>query len=289
MSNILVLGLDDFIQKFKLEYSEYIKKNKISFYILKNNISVNEVEVDFTEFSKIIYMNDSFSKKDYDFFNNFDSNVQISYFFNKESINLKFKNNILWGIPHQRNRKIIENSFLQIFLEKILSLFALIILSPLLLSVSILIYLSDGFPIFFSQQRTGIDSNEFKIYKFRTLKNSTPKYMKSSKKTNNYYTRIGLFLRKSNIDELPQLLNILNGTMSFIGPRPEMPFIVEKYNFLENFRLNVSPGISGLWQISRAREREIHHNLEHDFLYLNKKSLIYDFLIILKTIFKFLR
>ena len=67
MSNILVLGLDDFIQKFKLEYSEYIKKNKISFYILKNNISVNEVEVDFTEFSKIIYMNDSFSKKDYDF------------------------------------------------------------------------------------------------------------------------------------------------------------------------------------------------------------------------------
>ena len=177
MSNILVLGLDDFIQKFKLEYSEYIKKNKISFYILKNNISVNEVEVDFTEFSKIIYMNDSFSKKDYDFFNNFDSNVQISYFFNKESINLKFKNNILWGIPHQRNRKIIENSFLQIFLEKILSLFALIILSPLLLSVSILIYLSDGFPIFFSQQRTGIDSNEFKIYKFRTLKNSTPKYI----------------------------------------------------------------------------------------------------------------
>ncbi len=113
--------------------------------------------------------------------------------------------------------------------------------------------------------------------------------MKSSEKTDDYYTRIGLFLRKSNIDELPQLLNILNGTMSFIGPRPEMPFIVKNYNYLETFRLNVNPGISGLWQISIAREREIHHNLEHDFLYLDNKNFIYDFLIILKTIFKFLR
>ena len=65
--------------------------------------------------------------------------------------------------------------------------------------------------------------------------------MKSSEKTDDYYTRIGLFLRKSNIDELPQLLNILNGTMSFIGPRPEMPFIVKNYNYLETFRLNVNP------------------------------------------------
>ncbi len=289
MSKILVLGLDNLVQKFKLEYSDYIDKKTIYFHIIEKNISVNDLKINFSEFSRIIYMNYSFTKNDYDFFNAFDKSIQISYFFSKESINLKFKNHILWGIPHQKNKLVKKNSFLQIFLEKIIALFALIILLPLLLSISIIIYLTDGLPILFTQKRTGIKSNEFKIYKFRTLKNSTPKYMKSSEKKNNYYTRIGLFLRKSNIDELPQLINILNGTMSFIGPRPEMPFITEKYNYLENFRLNTNPGISGLWQISRAREREIHHNLEHDFVYLNKKNWMYDFLIILKTIFKFLR
>lgn len=289
MSKILVLGLDNLVHKFKLEYSDYIKVNNVSFYILKKNISINDVKVNFDKFSRIIYMNNSFSKKEYNFFNSFDEKIKISYFFNEESINLNFKNNILWGIPHPTNKLIKKNSFLQISLEKIIALIALIIFSPFLLSISIIIYLTDGLPIFFTQKRIGIGSNEFQIYKFRTLKKSTPKYMKSSDKTNDYYTRIGLFLRKSNIDELPQLFNILNGTMSFIGPRPEMPFIVKNYNYLETFRLNVNPGISGLWQISRAREREIHHNLEHDFLYLDNKNLIYDFLIILKTIFKFLR
>lgn len=289
MSKILVIGLDNLVNKFKLEYADYIAVNSISFFILNKDISINDVKVNFVKFSRIIYMNDSFSKNDYYFFNSLDKRIKISYFFNKESINLKFKNNILWGIPHPKNRLIKKNSFLQISLEKIISLLALVILSPLLLLVSIIIYLTDGLPIFFTQKRTGISSHEFKIYKFRTLKNSTPIYMKSSEKKKDDYTRIGLFLRKSNIDELPQLLNILKGTMSFIGPRPEMPFITEKYNFLENFRLNVNPGISGLWQISKAREREIHHNLEHDFMYLNKKNLFYDFLIILKTIFKFLR
>lgn len=287
MNKILVLGVDDLIHKFKSEYSAYMRDNNFSFHIIEENISVNDIKVNFIDFRRIIYMNNSFSKNDYDFFNAFDERIQISYFFNKESINLKFKNHILWGIPHQKNRSIKKNSFLQIFLEKVAALFALIILSPLFLIASIIIYLTDGLPIFFTQDRTGMNSNEFKIYKFRTLKNSTPKYMKSSEKTINYYTKIGLFLRKSNIDELPQLINILNGTMSFIGPRPEMPFITKKYNYLENFRLNVSPGISGLWQISRAREREIHYNLEHDFVYLNKKNLIYDLFIILKTIFKF--
>ena len=289
MSKILVIGLDYLVDKFKLEYSDYVVVNSVSFFILNKDISINDVKVNFVEFSRIIYMNDSFSKNDYYFFNSLDKRTKISYFFNKESINLEFKNNILWGIPHPKYSLIKKNSFLQIFLEKIISLLTLVILSPLLLFVSIIIYLTDGLPIFFTQKRTGINSNEFKIYKFRTLKNSTPIYMKSSEKKKDDYTRIGLFLRKSNIDELPQLLNILKGTMSFIGPRPEMPFITEKYNFLENFRLNVSPGLSGLWQISSAREREIHHNLEHDFMYLNKKNLFYDFLIILKTIFKFLR
>ena len=113
--------------------------------------------------------------------------------------------------------------------------------------------------------------------------------MKSSEKTRNYYTEVGLFLRKSNIDELPQFLNVVNGTMSFIGPRPEMPFIVEDYNFVEKIRLQVKPGLSGLWQLSQAREREIHHNLEHDFNYIKNKNCVLDIKLFIKTAIKSFR
>ena len=81
MSKILVLGLDNLVQKFKLEYSDYIKVNNVSFYILKKSISINDVNVNFGEFSRIIYMNNFFSKKEYNFFNSFDEKIKISYFF----------------------------------------------------------------------------------------------------------------------------------------------------------------------------------------------------------------
>jgi len=202
---------------------------------------------------------------------------------------LKFKNNLEFGIPHISFNEVQKESFFISMIERIFALIILLLISPILIIVSILMIFNDGLPVFFTQERIGLHGKKFIIYKFRTLKISTPKYMKSSDQTSNYYTTIGLFLRKSNIDEIPQFFNVLNGTMSFIGPRPEMPFIVEDYNFVERMRLEVNPGVSGLWQLSRAREREIHYNLEHDFDYLIKKSLLSDIKLFFQTIFKSLR
>lgn len=288
MNKILVIGLDNFIQKFKSEYEYHTKVNDISFLIIEENTFIKDLDFNSELYDQMIYMNDNFTKEDYKLLNDLSRKIKISYYFNIESINLNYKNNFLWGIPHYSNHKAIKSSYFQLIAERLIAFLALIVLSPIFLLVSILIYVTDGLPIFFTQDRIGIHKKTFKIYKFRTLKNSTPKYMKSSEKTDNYYTKIGLFLRKSNIDELPQLLNILNGKMSIVGPRPEMPFIVNKYNYFEKFRLQVNPGISGLWQISNARQKEIHFNLEHDFYYLKKKSIFLDIKIIFLTLFKFL-
>jgi lipopolysaccharide/colanic/teichoic acid biosynthesis glycosyltransferase len=87
-----------------------------------------------------------------------------------------------------------------------------------------------------------------------------------------------------SIDELPQLVNVLRGEMSLVGPRPEMPYIVKRYNALERRRLSVKPGMTGLWQISPARSRPIHENLEYDLFYIRRQSMALDCAILLRTI-----
>jgi len=97
-------------------------------------------------------------------------------------------------------------------------------------------------------------------------------------------TNIGRVLRRLSIDELPQLLNVLQGDMSLVGPRPEMPFIVATYGPRERLRLNAVPGITGLWQISPARAMPIHQNLEFDFFYIESRNFFLDVAILLRTI-----
>ena len=96
-------------------------------------------------------------------------------------------------------------------------------------------------------------------------------------------TKIGKWLRKTSLDELPQIINILKGDMSVVGPRREMPFIVEKYNSIEKNRLLVKPGLTGLWQVSPHRNAEINHNLEYDFYYIENQNLVLDLVIIIMT------
>jgi lipopolysaccharide/colanic/teichoic acid biosynthesis glycosyltransferase len=96
-------------------------------------------------------------------------------------------------------------------------------------------------------------------------------------------TRVGRFLRRSSLDELPQLLNVFLGQMSIVGPRPEMPFIVEQYTPLQRQRLVVKPGMTGLWQISADRAFLIHENLEYDLYYVRRRSLFMDIAILLHT------
>ena len=102
-------------------------------------------------------------------------------------------------------------------------------------------------------------------------------------------TRIGRWLRKLSIDELPQFLNVFLGDMSVVGPRPEMPFIVDEYNELQKSRLKVKPGITGLWQISADRSRKIHENMDYDVFYVHNRGILLDFIIVLETCFLVIR
>jgi lipopolysaccharide/colanic/teichoic acid biosynthesis glycosyltransferase len=97
-------------------------------------------------------------------------------------------------------------------------------------------------------------------------------------------TRIGRFLRRTSLDELAQLVNVLKGEMSLVGPRPEMPFIVQQYTAQQRQRLQVAPGITGLWQLSADRAYLIHENIHYDLYYIRHRSFFMDFAILLHTV-----
>jgi lipopolysaccharide/colanic/teichoic acid biosynthesis glycosyltransferase len=169
--------------------------------------------------------------------------------------------------------------------DVVASLIMLGLLSPLLLLISILIRIESPGPALFRQRRIGKDGAEFLLWKFRSMHTSAPKYAPSP--TSNLdprLTRIGRLIRRISLDELPQLLNVLAGEMSLVGPRPEMPFIVDRYTSFERLRLAVKPGITGLWQVSPARAFPIHENLQYDLHYIRNQNLLLDFFILLRTV-----
>ncbi|WP_221787821.1 sugar transferase [Paenibacillus cucumis (ex Kampfer et al. 2016)] len=168
----------------------------------------------------------------------------------------------------------------------VIAILLLLMTLPVMLLSAILIKLDSKGPVIFKQERYGKNGVKFNIYKFRTMRTDAPKYGLSPTTSNDpRITRLGRILRKTSLDELPQLLNIIKGDMSFIGPRPEMKRIVEEcYTDLERRRFLVKPGITGLWQVSEARKEPIHHNLQYDFHYISNVSMKMDITIIFKTI-----
>ncbi|MFC1550453.1 exopolysaccharide biosynthesis polyprenyl glycosylphosphotransferase [Candidatus Neomarinimicrobiota bacterium] len=186
------------------------------------------------------------------------------------------------------DRSIIKR-ILDIKIKRLLDvLFAvpLIILQlPLGILISVLIKLDDGGPIFFIHERIGLNGKKFKLIKYRTLRPDADAYNKSPEsKKDPRITKMGKYIRKFSIDELPQLFNVLKGDMSLIGPRPEMPFIVSGYDALTHQRHLVKPGITGVWQISVGRNRPIHDHIECDFFYIEKMSLSLDIIIVMITL-----
>ena len=165
------------------------------------------------------------------------------------------------------------------------SLLLLTMLSPLLLTLALIVKLSSKGPIFFIQKRVGQHGKRFRFFKFRSMYVDTPVYAVTPQSGNDpRITPIGRFLRRSSMDELPQLFNVIMGQMSLVGPRPEMPFIVSQYNDLHKQRLNVKPGITGLWQISADRKIAIHENMDYDMYYINNQSFLLDMVILAKTV-----
>ncbi|MFU8849346.1 MAG: sugar transferase, partial [Opitutales bacterium] len=140
-------------------------------------------------------------------------------------------------------------------------------------------------PVFFRQQRVGKDGKLFEIYKFRSMHTDAPAYAVNPHSSRDpRITRVGRFLRKSSLDELPQLINVWRGEMSLVGPRPEMPFIVETYEDIHRERLQAVPGITGLWQLSGDRHKAIHENLDYDLYYVYNRSFFLDVTILLQTL-----
>ena len=114
----------------------------------------------------------------------------------------------------------------------------------------------------------------------------TPKYaITPENREDPRITKIGKFLRRTSLDELPQLFNVLTGDMSMVGPRPEMPFIVDTYSAIVKERLKVKPGITGMWQISADRAKQIHDNIDYDLYYIENFSPILDIVIMVRTVF----
>lgn len=163
----------------------------------------------------------------------------------------------------------------------------LLITSPLIVFSALLIKLNSKGPIMIRQQRTGRNGQAFEMYKLRTMYADTALYALTSrgKDKDPRITPIGLILRRFCIDELPQLLNVIMGDMSLVGPRPEMEFIVNDYSIMEKRRLALLPGITGLWQVqARALGRPIHEHVKYDLYYLENLSFAMDLDILIRTL-----
>lgn len=173
-------------------------------------------------------------------------------------------------------------------LDIIFSFILIVILSPLLLVIAILVKINLGSPVLFKQSRPGLNERIFTIYKFRTM---TDERDENGKLLPDHVrlTRFGRALRNSSLDELPELLNVLKGGMSFIGPRPLLVEYMPLYNEQQRRRHEVRPGISGLAQVSGRNAITWEEKFKYDIEYVEKISFLLDLKIFVKTIFRVLK
>jgi lipopolysaccharide/colanic/teichoic acid biosynthesis glycosyltransferase len=180
-------------------------------------------------------------------------------------------------------------------LDRLLAAAGLVLLTPVLLMVAIAVRLTTPGPALFVQTRVGRDGRPFRMVKFRTMHrgadalvgyllpyNEAPGPL-FKLRNDPRVTRLGRFLRRHSIDELPQLVNVLLGSMSLVGPRPPLPAEVAKYDAHANRRLQVKPGLTGLWQISGRSDLSWHDSLNLDLQYIERWSLRLDLKVLLRT------
>ncbi|MFZ0548134.1 MAG: sugar transferase [Candidatus Promineifilaceae bacterium] len=166
-----------------------------------------------------------------------------------------------------------------------ISLAFLVFLSPLFLIISLLILLTDGRPVFYSQDRLGKNAVIFRFHKFRSMTNNPKRKVDQQVRGDNpEITAVGRLIRRLKIDELPQLWNILKGDMSIVGPRPALPKYLETYTPRQRRRLDVRGGLTCLAQINGSSHLSWDERIEYDLMYIDNQSLWLDLKIILKTI-----
>ena len=194
-------------------------------------------------------------------------------------------------INEQYGYRILKRSF-----DIIASVIGLIALSPIFLAVAIAIKWDDCGPVFYDQVRVGKNGRKFKMYKFRSMRvnaeNEMEKLQEHSEvdgamfkmKNDPRVTRVGKFIRKTSIDEFPQLLNVLLGQMSIVGPRPPLPREVADYTQYDKQRLYVKPGCTGLWQVTARNSVGFQEMVNIDLDYIQRRSIWLDLKIIFKTV-----
>lgn len=196
-------------------------------------------------------------------------------------------------VPMLRPRKVMNLptfEFVKRALDIVLAGALGIMLLPIVIPVAIMIKRGSEGPVLFRQYRVGKNGKTFQLFKFRSMYTTANPYGVSPKSgADARITKIGRFLRKTSLDELPQILNVLRGEMSLVGPRPEMPFIVDQYTVFQRIRLAVKPGVTGLWQLSLDRTKPIHENMDYDLYYIHNRSLLLDLTILWRTLFLAMR
>lgn len=192
----------------------------------------------------------------------------------------------------------VSNTYLAVkrAFDIVASIIGIIFLLPFWLIVIMIIKLDSPGPVFFKQERNGYKGKTFMMYKFRSMVSDAEQTLKLLEDKNEVsghmfkirmdprVTRFGKLIRKTSIDELPQLLNVLKGEMSIVGPRPPIPREVVKYEAWHNLRLSVRPGLTGLWQIRGRNNLGFEDMVRLDLKYIRERSLKYDFKIIIRTI-----
>lgn len=209
----------------------------------------------------------------------------------------------MFRVHHIRLRMLIWSMtingsvFLKRLTDIVLSVMCIIMAFPIFLVTALLIKLTSPGPIIFSQVRVGKYGRHFRFYKFRSMyvdaearkeellsRNESKDGVKFKMKHDPRVTPVGRFIRKFSIDELPQLFNVLLGDMSLVGPRPPLPREVRNYSIEERKRLNITPGITCIWQVSGRSELSFGQQMELDKQYIASRSAWNDFLILLKTV-----
>jgi lipopolysaccharide/colanic/teichoic acid biosynthesis glycosyltransferase len=198
------------------------------------------------------------------------------------------------GVDDIRLRPGIYRSFGKAALDRTVSVLLLAVLAPLIGIVALAVRCTLGKGVFYRQVRVGQDGRHFTVVKFRTMQadrrqrstnHDGPDRRVTHKTTEDpRHTPLGRVLRRFSLDELPQLWNVVRGDMSLVGPRPELPIVVDRYEEWQHLRHLVKPGITGLWQVSERGEAEMHECVETDLDYVRRLSFVTDMGIICRTI-----
>ncbi len=194
--------------------------------------------------------------------------------------NLSETKNYITSIP-----KTNDNYNFYIIMKRLFdvsaALFIFLILLPVFLLIMIIIKIDSKGNVFFIQKRTGKNGKIFNLYKFRSMKQNNDV---TNLKKENEITRVGSFIRKTSLDELPQLINILKGDMSFIGPRPWIPEYYENMNIIQRQRTSVLPGLTGNAQVNGRNGISVFEKINYDLDYINNASISFDIKIFFETL-----